>query len=67
MDTKRRNGLVAVAVLAVIAIVVGIGFAVQAARDTTGDEGATPGGSSSSSAPADGQTRGSVQGALAEE
>lgn len=66
MDTKRRNGLVAVAVLAVIAIVVGIGFAVQAARDTTGDEGATPGGSSSSSAPADGQTSGSVQVALAE-
>ena len=66
MDTKRRNGLVAVAVLAVIAIVVGIGFAVQAARDTTGDEGATPGGSSSSSAPADGQTSGNVQVALAE-
>ena len=67
MDTKRRNGLVAVAAVVAIAIVVGIGFAVQAARDTTGNEGATPGGSSSSTP--DGSTStgdGTVQAALAE-
>ena len=43
MDTSRRNGLVAVAVVAVIAIVVGIGYAVQAGRDTTGEDAAAPG------------------------
>ena len=48
MDTSRRNGLVAVAVIAVIAIVVGIGYAVQAGRDTTGEDAAAPGESSSS-------------------
>ena len=42
MDTTRRNGLVAVAVVAVIAIVVGIGYAVQAGRDTTGKDAAAP-------------------------
>jgi protein-disulfide isomerase len=51
METRRRNGLVAVAVVAVIAVVVGIGLAVQAGRDTTGEAGASPGGSSSSSTP----------------
>ena len=51
MDTTRRNGLVAVAVVAVIAIVVGIGYAVQAGRDTTGKDAAAPGDASSSSTP----------------
>ena len=54
MDTTRRNGLVAVAVVAVIAIVVGIGYAVQAGRDTTGKDAAAPGDSSSSSSPTGG-------------
>jgi len=67
MDTKRRNGLVAVAAVVAIAIVVGIGFAVQAARDTTGNEGATPGGSSSSTPDGSASTGGgTVQAALAE-
>ena len=44
--------MVAVAVVAVIAIVVGIGYAVQAGRDTTGKDAAAPGDSSSSSTPA---------------
>ena len=67
MDTKRRNGLVAVAAVVAIAIVVGIGFAVQAARDTTGNEGATPGGSSSSTPDGSASTgRGTVEAALAE-
>ena len=56
MDSTRRNGLVAVAVVAVIAIVVGIGYAVQAGRDTTGKEAAAPGDSSSSSTPAPGES-----------
>ncbi len=47
METSRRNGLVAVAVVAVIAIVVGIGYAVQAGRDTTGEDAAAPGDASS--------------------
>ena len=54
MDSTRRNGLVAVAVVAVIAIVVGIGYAVQAGRDTTGKDAAAPGDSSSSSTPSAG-------------
>ena len=67
MDTKRRNGLVAVAAVVAIAIVVGIGFAVQAARDTTGNEGATPGGSSSSTPDGSASTGGgTVEAALAE-
>jgi len=48
--------MVAVAVVAVIAIVVGIGYAVQAGRDTTGKEAAAPGDSSSSSTPAPGES-----------
>ena len=58
MDTTRRNGLVAVAVVAVIAIVVGIGYAVQAGRDTTGKDAAAPGDSSSSATPASGGASG---------
>ena len=58
MDTTRRNGLVAVAVVAVIAIVVGIGYAVQAGRDTTGKDAATPGDSSSSATPSSGDPSG---------
>ena len=58
MDTSRRNGLVAVAVVAVIAIVVGVGYAVQAGRDTTGKDAAAPGDSSSSSTPTSGDTGG---------
>ncbi|RYP89043.1 disulfide bond formation protein DsbA [Nocardioides guangzhouensis] len=67
MKTKPRNGLVALAVVVVLAIVVGVGVAVQASRDTTGNDGATPGGSSSSSTP-DGSTtgNGAVQAGLAE-
>ena len=48
--------MVAVAVVAVIEIVVGIGYAVQAGRDTTGKEAAAPGDSSSSSTPAPGES-----------
>ena len=50
--------MVAVAVVAVIAIVVGIGYAVQAGRDTTGKDAAAPGDSSSSSTPAPGESGG---------
>ena len=59
MDTTRRNGLVAVAVVAVIAIVVGVGYAVQAGRDTTGKDAAAP-GDSSPSTPAAGDTGGTA-------
>ena len=52
----RRNGLVAVAVIAVIAIVVGIGYAVQAG-DTTGEDAAAPGESSSSTGTPTGRSR----------
>ena len=58
MGTTSRNGLVAVAVVAVIAIVVGIGYAVQAGRDTTGKDAAAPGDSSSSSTPTSGDPSG---------
>jgi protein-disulfide isomerase len=59
VDTTRRNGLVAVAVVAVIAIVVGVGYAVQAGRDTTGKDAAAPGESSTSSTPTTGDPSGS--------
>jgi protein-disulfide isomerase len=59
VDTTRRNGLVAVAVVAVIAIVVGVGYAVQAGRDTTGKDAAAPGQSSSPSTPSTGTPSGS--------
>ncbi len=39
----RRNVIVGVAIAAVIVLVVGIAWAVQANRDTSGDEGAVPG------------------------
>ena len=42
MNSSKRNGIVALAVVAVIAIVVGIGYAVQSQRDTTGENAAAP-------------------------
>lgn len=50
----RRNLIVGIAIAAVIVLVVGIAWAVQANRDTSGDEGAVPGaGTPQSSEPAD--------------
>jgi protein-disulfide isomerase len=42
VNSSKRNGIVALAVVAVIAIVVGIGYAVQSQRDTTGESAAAP-------------------------
>jgi len=43
----RRNLVIGGVIVAVLALVVGIGWAIQANRDTTGDEGKSPGESAS--------------------
>lgn len=45
---RRRNIVVVVAVLAVVAVLLGIGLLVQGARDTTGEKAASPQGATSS-------------------
>lgn len=45
-NPSRRNGVIAAAVIAVLAVLLGVGYLVQSGRDTTGDEAKTPGGSS---------------------
>lgn len=47
--SSRRNALI-VAIVGVLALVVGIGYAVQSQRDTTGEQAETPGQSSSPTA-----------------
>lgn len=49
-SSSRRNGLIAAAVVAVLALIVGIGYVVQSQRDTTGERGETPGRSASPTA-----------------
>ncbi|WP_110206141.1 DsbA family protein [Nocardioides daejeonensis] len=48
----RRNLIVAGVIVVVLAIVIGVGWAIQANRDTTGDKGKTPGDSNSTLASA---------------
>ncbi len=56
----RRNVIVGVAIAAVIVLVIGIAWAVQASRDTSGDEGAVPGAGTSQS-PTDEPTTGAAE------
>lgn len=46
--SSRRNLIVAGVIVAVLALVVGLGWAIQSNRDTTGDEAKNPGETSSS-------------------
>ena len=43
-ERRRRNGFIAAGVAAVLALVLGIGYAVQSSRDTTGQVAAPPAG-----------------------
>jgi protein-disulfide isomerase len=43
-ERRRRNAVVAAVVLLVLAVIAGIGYAVQASRDTTGEAASTPSG-----------------------
>lgn len=43
MESKSRNALIAGGIAFALVLVVGIGWAVQSNRDSTGEEGATPG------------------------
>lgn len=48
--STRRNALVGVGVVLLLVVAIGIGYAIQSSRDTTGDAAKNPGESSSSAA-----------------
>jgi protein-disulfide isomerase len=43
-ERRRRNAFITAAILAVLAVIVGVGYAVQTSRDTTGEAAASPAG-----------------------
>jgi protein-disulfide isomerase len=50
-SNPRRNGMVAAAVVAVLLLVVGVGYAIQSQRDTTGEDAQAPGQGTTSASP----------------
>lgn len=52
-SSSRRNGLIAAAVVAVLLLVVGVGYAIQSQRDTTGEDAEAPGQETTSATPSE--------------